>query len=375
MMPAKACISGSYPGLSDQRAAFAEGAEIAIDQLRLLGGQLSRSEPVPRHDAGPQVLDHRVRPIEDEPLQACDFLGVPEIDRDAALAPVQRMIGRGGAIPERRAPAARVIAAVRILDLDHLGAEFGEDEPRIGRGYAVPYLDDRDPRQGLFARHDQLRFRLTWLPNHQILTSKRSVKRSHGGQVSVTGISWAECFSVLAARFESRIAVVDAAGSLSYAGLFRKAASLADMLLASGVQPGEPVATFLRNGIPAVWASYGVTLSGAAETALNPGLGKADREHCIAVCKTRHVVTSVSQAELFRAPGVVVHCVEEVGEAVLESGRYPRVPLDPGARSSSRRGRPVSPRALSTTSAGGGFPTCCFAQHCPSPRAPRDACS
>jgi acyl-CoA synthetase (AMP-forming)/AMP-acid ligase II len=154
------------------------------------------------------------------------------------------------------------------------------------------------------------------------------MKRSHGGRVSVTGISWAECFSVLATRFESRIAIVDAAGSLSYASLFRKAASLADILLASGVRPGEPVATFLRNGIPAVWASYGVTLSGAAETALNPDLGKADREHCLALCKAGHVVTSASQAEPFRALDVVVHCVEEVGETVLESGRFPRVPLE-----------------------------------------------
>ena len=153
------------------------------------------------------------------------------------------------------------------------------------------------------------------------------MKRSQGGQVSVTGVSWAECFSALAGRFESRIAIVDAAGSLSYASLFRKAAAVADILRASGVQPGEPVATFLRNGIPAVWASYGVTLSGAAETALNPGLGKADREHCLALCRARHVVTSASQAELFRALDMVVHCVEDVGETALEPSRFPRVPL------------------------------------------------
>lgn len=146
--------------------------------------------------------------------------------------------------------------------------------------------------------------------------------------MSVTGISWAECFSTLDARFGGRTAIVDAAGSLSYAGLFRKAASLADILLAAGIRPGEPVATFLRNGIPAVWASYGVTLSGAAETALNSGLGKADREHCLALCKARHVVTTASQAELFRALDVVVHCVEDVGEADLEAGRFPRVPLE-----------------------------------------------
>src|ERR1700716_3051437 len=145
--------------------------------------------------------------------------------------------------------------------------------------------------------------------------------------MAVTGISWAESFAVLAARFGNRIAVVDGAGSLSYASLFRKAASLADRLLASGVRPGEPVATFLRNGIPAVWASYGVTLSGAAETALNPGLGKTDREHCLSLCKARHVVTSAAQADLFPSLGVTVHCVEDVGETALDPSRFPRVPL------------------------------------------------
>ena len=49
------------------------------------------------------------------------------------------------------------------------------------------------------------------------------MKRFHGGQMSVAGISWAENFSTLAARFEHRIAVVDGAESLSYANLFRKA--------------------------------------------------------------------------------------------------------------------------------------------------------
>ena len=67
------------------------------------------------------------------------------------------------------------------------------------------------------------------------------MKRFHGGQMSVAGISWAENFSTLAARFEHRIAVVDGAESLSYASLFRKAAALADHLLAAGVRPGGRV--------------------------------------------------------------------------------------------------------------------------------------
>src|SRR3954464_12238807 len=106
------------------------------------------------------------------------------------------------------------------------------------------------------------------------------MKRSQA--VTATTISWAAEFAVLTARFWERTAVADAAGAITYAELFRKAAALAETLIAVGVTPGEPVATFLRNGRPAVWASLGVTLTGAAETALNPGLGKTDREHCLA---------------------------------------------------------------------------------------------
>lgn len=139
-------------------------------------------------------------------------------------------------------------------------------------------------------------------------------------------ISWAQEFAVLAARFGERTAVADLSGRLGYAALFRKAAALAQALRAAGVKPGEPVATFLRNGIAAVWASYGVTLSGAAETALNPGLGEADRRHCLNLCKARHVATTAAEAGFFRGLGLSAHCVEEVGEAELDPARFPPAP-------------------------------------------------
>ncbi|HKH95004.1 MAG TPA: class I adenylate-forming enzyme family protein [Beijerinckiaceae bacterium] len=146
--------------------------------------------------------------------------------------------------------------------------------------------------------------------------------------MTATIISWAAEFAVLASRFAERAAVTDACGQTTYAELFRTAAGLGEFLIAAGVTPGEPVATFLRNGRPAVWASIGVTMTGAAETALNPGLGQADREHCLAVSKARHVVTSAAHADLFRRPGLAVHCVEDVGEAALDPKRFPMAPLD-----------------------------------------------
>lgn len=141
-------------------------------------------------------------------------------------------------------------------------------------------------------------------------------------------MNWAEHFAVLSSRFEGRVAVADVSGQVTFTELFRKAAALGSRLLEAGVRPGEPVATFLRNGISAVWASYGVTVSGAAETALNPGLSEADRKHCLAVTKARHVVTSTANSRFFRDLGLVVHCIEDIGECNLEAARFPRVSLN-----------------------------------------------
>ena len=150
--------------------------------------------------------------------------------------------------------------------------------------------------------------------------------------MTATSNHWAAEFAVLAARFGDRTAVADLSGEISYAALFRKAAALGRVLLEAGVKPGQPVATFLRNGIPAVWASYGVTLTGAAETALNFGLSEADRRHWLAVSKASQVVTSQAQAGFFRDLGLTVHCVEDIDEADLDPTAFPRASLDGWAK-------------------------------------------
>ena len=146
--------------------------------------------------------------------------------------------------------------------------------------------------------------------------------------MTATSIHWAGEFAVLASRFGERPAVADLAESITYAGLMRKAAALAARLAAAGVRPGDPVATFLRNGVPAVWASYGVTLSGAAETPVNPGLNETDREHCLTVARVRHVVTSHRERPFFDTRGFTTHCIEEIGEAEFDPAAFPRARLD-----------------------------------------------
>jgi len=62
-------------------------------------------------------------------------------------------------------------------------------------------------------------------------------------------------YAAVAERFATRVAVADIDGTITYAALFRRAAALATRLIAAGVKPGDPVICFVRNSVPAVWAS------------------------------------------------------------------------------------------------------------------------
>jgi non-ribosomal peptide synthetase component E (peptide arylation enzyme) len=78
----------------------------------------------------------------------------------------------------------------------------------------------------------------------------------------VKSVPWGSDLCAIASRYADRIAVRDRSGEIRYRMLFRKAAALAHTLQVAGATIGEPVITFFRNGIPAVWARYGVLLSG-----------------------------------------------------------------------------------------------------------------
>ena len=111
--------------------------------------------------------------------------------------------------------------------------------------------------------------------------------------------------------------------SITYAALFRRAAGLARRLIEAGVRPGDPVASWVRNGIPAVWTGYGITLSGAAELSMNAGLSEADRRHCLRLADARHVVCAAGDAGFFEALGLQVIALESVAEQKM--GGFPQV--------------------------------------------------
>lgn len=145
-------------------------------------------------------------------------------------------------------------------------------------------------------------------------------------------VPWGSDLCAIASRYADRIAVRDRSGEIRYRLLFRKAAALAHALQTAGVTTGEPVLTFFRNGIPAVWAHYGVLLSGAADVPINPALSKADIRTCIGIANPRRVVSTRSTAHFFQDLGLEILCAEDIGEADFDYASFPPHPADAVAR-------------------------------------------
>lgn len=125
-------------------------------------------------------------------------------------------------------------------------------------------------------------------------------------------VPWSEALHALAQRHGARVAVRVAGASLTYAALSDRAHALAARLNALGIGPGESVAWSLPNGPEAVWASYGITLQGAAETPMAPSLTAAEVAWFAGLAGTRWVVAQEARRGFFAALGMGVVAVEDV---------------------------------------------------------------
>jgi acyl-CoA synthetase (AMP-forming)/AMP-acid ligase II len=157
-------------------------------------------------------------------------------------------------------------------------------------------------------------------------------------------INWASDLAAVSAEFAELICASDDVGDLSFRALAGRAGGLGQRLLAEGLEPGEPVATCLRNGLAAVWASAGVRLAGAAETPLNPAFRAAERRHCLTLAGVRRVVTSRAEAPFFHDLGLDVILVEEVAPGALAG--LPPVPSATWGRISFTSGTTGRPKAI-----------------------------
>ena len=120
-------------------AGLAEGADGAVDELRveLLHGLIAEAQPV--HDAGAEALDEDVGVLY-ELLADLDGARVLEVHDDGFLAAVDPGVGHALAVHEGGVGAGRVAALG--LDLDDVGAEVGGHRAGAGAGNVRGEVND-----------------------------------------------------------------------------------------------------------------------------------------------------------------------------------------------------------------------------------------
>lgn len=164
-MPRQAAVAVAGPGQVERAqvvatplavgAGLAEGGDGDHHQVRVHGRQGVVGEAALAHEAGVVVLDEHVgapeQPEEDvPPLGAVDVEGHPALvgvqEREQAASLGVRLVAG------ERTPVPGPVAGPGALDLDHVGAEVGEELGAVGSGDEVPELNDPDVVQST-ARH------------------------------------------------------------------------------------------------------------------------------------------------------------------------------------------------------------------------------
>lgn len=162
-------------------------------------------------------------------------------------------------------------------------------------------------------------------------------------------VPWAASLRSTCDAYASEIAVTDSETSLDFRSIGARSAHVARTLLDLGIKPGDPVGLSLVNSNASVWASFGVRLSGAAETHLNPALGLDEKRYYVELTKLKYVVTSRAMAQEFRAVGCEVLCVEDLGEDDTDLALIPAVPGDANGRIGFTSGTTGRPKAVVQT--------------------------
>jgi hypothetical protein len=150
-LSAASCTETStvWPLPERARAGQPEVRERHVYEVRMTLLDLGGREAVAALALGAEVLDQHVGALA-ELAEAAPAAGVVQVEHRAALVRVaveerQRAIGRGDAAREGRNEAPRV--AARRLDLDHLGAQVGEEPPRECAA-EVGQVDDAEVSEG-----------------------------------------------------------------------------------------------------------------------------------------------------------------------------------------------------------------------------------
>lgn len=139
-------------------------------------------------------------------------------------------------------------------------------------------------------------------------------------------LCWKNEWLPLTQRFAERRAVTDDRASVTCNELFARAAGVAMTVLDHGIAPGQGVATYMPNSWLAVAASYGVTVSGAAEAPINPAVSIQEAEHCLGIADAKILLTTRDRLEALRHLDVRLIAIEEIKPASF--AEVPAVAVD-----------------------------------------------
>ena len=114
--------------LERSRALAAVGADLAVDEAGVEGGEQLVTHAEAFRDAGPHVVHQHVE-ARDEALDQRLAALVLEVDGDRALAAVERL--EALALAGYDGADVAVVLALARLDLDHVGAEVGEVDAAV----------------------------------------------------------------------------------------------------------------------------------------------------------------------------------------------------------------------------------------------------
>ncbi len=164
-------------------------------------------------------------------------------------------------------------------------------------------------------------------------------------------VPWGADLAATIAEFGDIEGAHDGAREITLTALAHRATALARLLHAREMAPGTPVASCLRNSLPAVWVGMALRLAGVAETTLSPSYTAAERRYCLDLAGAGLVVTTAAEAAGFHALGREVVAVEDAPEAPADPASLPPVPGEAWARIGFTSGTTGRPKAIVTTHA------------------------
>ena len=171
----------------------------------------------------------------------------------------------------------------------------------------------------------------------------------------VKHIAWSAGLRALRDRFSSCIAVSDASQRrITYLDLYDRAHALARFLLANQAKPGQPLGTLFPNGVDAVWASYGVRMTGVADVPISWRSTPEEIAWFSRLAGFTHVVTVPERMADLHALGLTALSSEEVLNAVsglrlLSSDDLPAVEADHCGRVLFTSGTTGKPKGVQYT--------------------------